>query len=506
MNRTTMTNTAIRPGDVDDATQDGLEDPWSDLPVQRGEERTKVPFASPPPPMQGAPSETREGRSVTVRSGPAERPDAAVDFAPTPADSAPPAVPSIPTGAGGVVPAHEVAAVDPKRQAQIATDLGQAREAIGRQGEAASGQALSEGATKANLSALLKKQADEAYKRIGENKGSYQEQLARLADVQNEAANAGIDPDRLTRNMTPAQRFMGALAAAASGAAAGWNRQTGNAYLESQERAKQSDIEAQKEGIQAKRQRAADFRAALADQAQQMEADNATIREAAGLERESVASQGEGAGAAFRAQLAQAASDEKAAMLGAQSGKELASMNRYSPGGRTGFDQTKLSTMAFEIMKADAANGVSTTPEQARARAFAVMTGNLANAGGLAPKPAAAGKGTPVVLTPPKSTEWDPRRGIQGTEAFANKEGQEQWNSGIEAALIGRGISPRAVKDIAAPYRVEPGMSKDTVAARVAAFQQSFGGGAADNGAPAPRRIVMRPITAPPGEADTDEP
>lgn len=434
----------------------------------------------------------------------------AVDFAPTPSEAAAPAVPSIPTGAGSVVPAHEAAVVDPKRQAQIATDLGQAREAVGRQGEAASGEALSEGATKANLAALLKKQADEAYDRIEKNKGSYQEQLARLADVQNEAASVGIDPARYQKDRTPAQRFMGAIAAAAAGAAAGWNHQSGNAYLESQERAQQADIEAQKEGIQAKRQRAADFRAALADQAQQMDADNATIREAAGLERESVAAQGEGSSAAYKAQIAQAASDEKAAMLGAQSGKELAGMNRYAPTSRSGgFDSAKLGTMAFEIMKADAANGVSTSPEQARARAFAVMTGNLAGQGGLAAKPAKSAEAGMTIGAAPQSVAWNPLRGIQGTDANHRKLAIDQYNATImgTAHKAFGARTPEAQKEIMAGYIVNTGDTQDTIDRKHAAFVEKFGAPAAVGGVGVgPRKIVMRPITAPSEETESEEP
>ena len=441
-----------------------------------------------------------------VPTGAAPKPSVAdADFAKTPAELAAEATPAVPAPALHATTAHETAVVDPRRQAEIASDLGAAREAVTRQGEAAGGLAFSEGATKENVAKTLKRQADEAYKRIDQNKGSYQEQVARLADVEDQAKSAGIDPDRYLKSKSPGERFMMTLAAMVAGAAAGYNRQSGNAAIEAQRADKDADIAAQREDVQGKRLAVSDYRARLAEQAKQMDADEATIARASELERQGVTTEGEASGAGFKAQLAQAAADEKGATMGAAGAKEMAGMNRFSPAGIAGgVDPNKLASTAFEIMKFDAENGLSTTPEQARAKAYAVLTGGT-GAGGLAPKPAAGGKGGPITLTPPKSTEWNPLRGLQGTEGFRSKEGQEQWNAGVEAALIRGGISPRAVKDIAAPYRVEPGMSKDTIESRVSAFATNFGGGGqpqASAGAAAPRKIVMRPIPPAGGASD----
>ena len=115
-----------------------------------------------------------------------------------------------------------------------------------------------------NTAEFLDKQARETMKRAEDGKQSYRDALAELAQQQQQAAKLGIDPNHLERNMSGGQRLMYGIAAALSGAAAGFNRQSGNLAIEEHDKAIDRDIAAQREGINAKRLGVADMKDRIA--------------------------------------------------------------------------------------------------------------------------------------------------------------------------------------------------------------------------------------------------
>lgn len=95
---------------------------------------------------------------------------------------------------------------------------------------------------------------------------------------------------------------------------------------------------------------------------------------------------------------------------------------------------------------------------------------------------AAAAAGTPGGSVPaPVSTDYDLRRLFQDTDAFADKQGQDRWNSQVLAKLHKANPvrSPDILEAMASAYKVGPGDTKSTVDRKVAAFQEDYqkGGG-----------------------------
>lgn len=84
----------------------------------------------------------------------------------------------------------------------------------------------------------------------------------------------------------------------------------------------------------------------------------------------------------------------------------------------------------------------------------------------------AGAAGTPA----PKSTNWDPTRNIQGTEAFSDKLQAQQYNAQIMGTAHKQfgARTPEAQQEIMKGYIINPGDSQDTIDAKTAAYKRDF--------------------------------
>ncbi len=368
----------------------------------------------------------------------------------------------------------ELATVDPKRQAQIQANLGLAADATREQGSAASGAALAEGATQERIAGAIQSDADEALDRLRDRKGDYAANIAKLAAAQDDAAKAGIDPDRLAKGKSPAEKFALALGAALAAGSQTISRTGGpNPVLQQMQQAKEADIEAQRQDITNKRAKVGDLRAQIADMARQNDADEGLVDKAAALRVKGLETGGAADVSGYRSQLADAAAAKDAAILGAQGEKEIAAMNRFAQahavGGAPAASPAKIAEAAMKIREDAAARGVNVPIGESINQATALLTLNRGYLAQSVAKPAAgssaASMAPPDFGAPPKSTEL--RFGIPnpaaytqfGGDAHANQINQGRFNAQLLSAIhtYGGQRELNAQREVAGPFLIEPG-------------------------------------------------
>ena len=211
-------------------------------------------------------------------------------------------------------------------------------------GEAAGNVATTKAGAEAAIGDAMKAQAADAEHDFHNDKQAFTSRIAELAQMQRDASSAGIDPGRFERAQTPGQRLMFGIAAALSGASAGFNHQTGNAALEQRERDVDRDISAQQGAIDQKHQLASDFRDQINLAAQERLRNEATAGNVGGLSTGAVAKTGEANTELAQGDVARANAAVDAASTGVTGTLQQKGLMERIPASIVGPDRAKIAT------------------------------------------------------------------------------------------------------------------------------------------------------------------
>ena len=478
------------------------------------------PPASPPatwngslPNQFGAPLPPRVIPAPPPDATPPVKPAAGAPVAWNPGAAGGSSLPVAPhTASGGkMIPGQNVATVDPKIAAQVAQANAAKAEADKAIGGGQADAQISGAATHAAKADELSEEAKADASRIAERKGDMRSDIARLQAKIDKASSMGIDPARLTKNMSPGQTFAYGIAAALAGASAGFNHQTGNSFLESQERTRAADIDAQKEAIANARAGVGDYRDQLALKSKELDKLSDAEDRVGGKKLAAVTEAGAGNEGTFASRIAAASGDKSVAEDQKEGAFDQAKFNKWVPahagaaGGLTDAQKKELFSAASDLQRQAQENGHPLTEQQAAdqvlKRFYAIngtrQTGDTpldyskAPAAGKngkivpPPNPIAVatatgegvgqdGKPTGVPSAGVGAPGWDSfvnpiTRHFGGTEAGHAVAAQEESNAAFEVAVrqasaqSGRPLQPGAIKEAFESATINPGDSPATI-------------------------------------------
>lgn len=396
-----------------------------------------------------------------------------------------------PAAGGGVttVGATELPTIDPKRIAAI--DNAQRSQIAAAQDitDIEAHQAEDKGVSALLLGKKLSDQQAEITTKAKERDDYLKLQEDKISKLSSDVANQRIDPDHWWHSQSTGDQIRYTIAGVLGGFLQGYQGRKTNFAMDEINRRIDNDIGAQKEAILSKRGQIGDMQGLLASAYRRfgnMEQAEAATR-AVALQQFDAEQQGYAAGS--DSQLVLAKSQQLSAQMQEAREKSLAGLYKYAPAHQVGgtpdlhADYRKY-TIAELAKPGGAAVDYPTFVRMVTGEGGASIATAPGKHGGAAPN-----------IPAPSSVAWDPRRHIQGTEAFGHAQGQDRWNSAVLAAVHQQNPAAKgleAMEHIGSAYLVKPGDTQQTIDRKVEAFHSDFGAGGAQSAGPS---YSLSPIT-----------